>query len=354
MNYSYNISHKVVQNVYEFSKLSERLNILKYYPHWDRRLQSIVANESILSAISYGTPLTDKWILRPSSKVISKILSTDNLKDYQNYSNTYQFIDSYANEGKITELTIKNINSLIVNGRIDTNEYRNSEKLIKKLVSEDNEEIMVDVKNITKPEEIESEMAELVGYINENMNVISPILLASIVHFSLAKIHPFQFANGRLMRIFDKLILKLNGENYKYFMLEDFYLRNIIEYNSIIERTVESNDLTEWIDFYTNGLLFSLGQSYEILRVITGGAINLFESKIVDLTNREIDLIEIYNEKEVASASEVGKILKITRQTANQLVKGLVRKKLLKPIGSSTSLRYKLITSPSESMMLIK
>lgn len=55
--------------------------------------------------------------------------------------------------------------------------------------------------------EISNEMSELVKYVNENPDGLSPIELATHVHFWFALIHPFRDGNGRIARLLTNFVL---------------------------------------------------------------------------------------------------------------------------------------------------
>jgi Fic family protein len=54
-------------------------------------------------------------------------------------------------------------------------------------------------------------MQQLVNWINENDKKLHPILIASIVHYNLVRIHAFDDGNGRGARILMNLILMKNN-----------------------------------------------------------------------------------------------------------------------------------------------
>ena len=56
-------------------------------------------------------------------------------------------------------------------------------------------------------ESIQVQMQELIEWINKSDNRLHPILIASIVHYNLVRIHAFDDGNGRGARILMNLIL---------------------------------------------------------------------------------------------------------------------------------------------------
>ena len=54
-------------------------------------------------------------------------------------------------------------------------------------------------------------MQELIEWINENIDKIHPIAVASILHYNLVRIHAFDDGNGRGARILMNLVLIKKG-----------------------------------------------------------------------------------------------------------------------------------------------
>ena len=64
-----------------------------------------------------------------------------------------------------------------------------------------------DIHQYVEPEQVQPQMQELVEWIAENENRLHPILVASIVHYNLVRIHAFDDGNGRGARILMNLLL---------------------------------------------------------------------------------------------------------------------------------------------------
>jgi len=54
-------------------------------------------------------------------------------------------------------------------------------------------------------------MEELITWINDKINKLHPLYVASVAHYNLVRIHAFDDGNGRGARIFMNLILLKNG-----------------------------------------------------------------------------------------------------------------------------------------------
>jgi Fic family protein len=79
---------------------------------------------------------------------------------------------------------------------IVTNEREISEGLIKEL----NALILAD--EYVDPLQVQPQMEELISWVDENEAVLHPLLLASIVHYNLVRIHAFDESDFNAKRFF--------------------------------------------------------------------------------------------------------------------------------------------------------
>lgn len=117
--------------------------------------------------------------------------------------------------------------------------------------------------------DIEFLMNAIVKWINsDELMDINPIYRAAITHFHIGKIHPFGDGNGRTARIIEALLLT---SAYKYApeMLSNYYYRNLDEYFIVFSKTIKDKeqDLTPFIDFMMNGMIWSLENIHEKLMI---------------------------------------------------------------------------------------
>ena len=82
--------------------------------------------------------------------------------------------------------------------------------------------------------EVGSLLKELIAYVNDSSD--HPILKASIIHYQLVTIHPFEDGNGRTARILSNYYLSLSGYGFKNIgSLEEYMSYNIDEYYDSIQ-----------------------------------------------------------------------------------------------------------------------
>lgn len=127
----------------------------------------------------------------------------------------YEIID---NQRDISEGLIKELNYLILSGVKDTKAQDQNGKIVRKKANPGNYKTQPnhvllpngDIHQYVEPIQVAPQMEELVSWINENDKKLHPILIASIVHYNLVRIHAFDDGNGRGARILMNLILMKN------------------------------------------------------------------------------------------------------------------------------------------------
>lgn len=140
-------------------------------------------------------------------------------KDFLDAKNHAEAIDYLfeivSNQRNISEGLIKELNYLILSGVNYTPAQDEHGRAIKKKATPGeykklpNHVLLPDgsIHKYVDPVQVQPQVQELVDWINENEKKLHPILIASIVHYNLVRIHAFDDGNGRGARILMNLIL---------------------------------------------------------------------------------------------------------------------------------------------------
>lgn len=170
-----------------------------------------------------------------------------------------------------------------------------------------------------------------------------PLLRAGIFHHQFAYIHPFYDGNGRLARILTAYYLWLhNYEVTKYFILDDFYDFDRPLYSDSLH-TADKGDLTSWIEYFLEGISYSLESSLHRIQDLRKDTLeNVTGEKRVLVTSREEEVLQIIIQKKAIKTSDIEEALEVTRQQAHSLLASLVKKGLLTKYGITKTSYYKL------------
>jgi Fic family protein len=144
-------------------------------------------------------------------------------KDFLDAKNHLEAIDYLydivANERPITEGLIKEINYLILSDVQYTPAQDHDGNLVRKKANageykhQPNHVLLAngDIHRYVDPIHVADQMQQLVTWITEHEDTLHPIIIASLAHYNLVRIHPFDDGNGRGARILMNLILMKKG-----------------------------------------------------------------------------------------------------------------------------------------------
>lgn len=182
-------------------------------------------------------------------------------KDFLDAKNHAEAIDYLyeiiSNNREISESVIKEINALLLSGVTYTIAQNSQGDQVKKKLTageykkQPNHVLQADggIHRYVDPLAVKDQMEELVSWINDSMNKINPLYIASVGHYNLVRIHPFDDGNGRGARIFMNLILIKSGFFPAVIRTEKkrFYLEALSE--------ADKGDLMPFVRFITSELI---------------------------------------------------------------------------------------------------
>jgi Fic family protein len=128
----------------------------------------------------------------------------------------YEIVSSQRN---ISEGLIKELNALILSGISYTKAQDEKGNVVRKKATageykkQPNHVLLPngEIHRYVEPIHVQSQMEELVEWIEESIETIHPIFVAAIVHYNLVRIHAFDDGNGRGARILMNLVLMNRG-----------------------------------------------------------------------------------------------------------------------------------------------
>lgn len=327
----YEITAKLLGNLNEIERLYGRLEGIKAPQNLLLNLEKTnLIKSSFASNSIEGNPL--------SYQEVTNLILNDRIpvnrdeKEIKNYFAILKILDKKVNE-TINLKLILDIHRELFQG-VDysiAGKVRNEPVVVGSRVGQ--QIIIKHNPPFHKKLEIEKNLIELTEWLNEAKEL--PILKIAIFHHRFVFIHPFVDGNGRVCRILSALLfLKQNYLINKYFILDDYYDVDRNLYSNKLH-SADSGDLTEWMEYFTDGIKHSLQSS---LGKIEAG----LEQLRFDIrpTNREKDAIRIIQKYRQVKSSDLVRELKITRQQAFNLLNALIRKGYLLKKGSTKNSYY--------------
>ncbi len=175
---------------------------------------------------------------------------------------------------------------------------------------------------------------------------VHPLLRGGLLHYELARIHPFTDGNGRTARAMTLLLLYLEGyEVKKFFALEEYYDKYPEEYYTALQSVATTGELTSWLEYFTLGisiefsriktLVQKLSLDLHLKHTLGGHQITLTDRQI-----RLVEYIEKYGSLGMKDARDI--LTDVSEDTILRDLRSLVQENLLIKKGNTKGSKYQL------------
>jgi len=145
------------------------------------------------------------------------------LKDFldaRNHAAAIQFLyDVVKNRRDISPALLKEFNALLLSGVTSVSAIDRDGRKIEKRTNPGaykilpNHVLQLDgtIHKYVEPEQVAPQIEILCNWINQNLEIVHPVIVAAIAHYNMVRIHPFDDGNGRGTRLLMNLILLKKG-----------------------------------------------------------------------------------------------------------------------------------------------
>jgi len=342
----FTITNKILINISKIEAAEEVIKHSPLLPLWEKQFKE----EALIRSAYHGTHIEGNNLHKDDAKDI--LMGRDvigrprDIQEIINYRKVIEFIDDEANKkiDKISELIIKKLHRILTDKILTTDglgEYRTKQVIIRNSA---NGEVTF---RPPPPIEIPFLMREFVYWLNrDDKDKLHPVLKAGIAHHELVRIHPFLDGNGRVSRVLATLILFLGGYDIRrFFSLEEYYDKDAITYYQNLQKA-SAGDLSSWLEYFTSGAGIEFEKVKEkILKLSKDVKLKeKFGGKQVYLTEREMKMIEYIQEIGYIQNQTFKDIFPdVSEDTVLRDLQDLIKKGLIKKIGSTKSARYTMV-----------
>ncbi len=343
---NYTITNKILTQIAKIEAAEEVIKNSPLLPLWEKQFKQ----DAIIRAAHHGTHIEGNRLKKDEAEDVllgkAVIGRPRDIQEVINYRKVIELIDEEAERKieKITEQLIKKIHRIIVYKILDENlagEYR-----IKQVVVKNSQTGEITFRP-PSPLEVPFLMREFVYWLNSvGNNQLHPVLKAGIAHHELVRIHPFIDGNGRVARVLATLILFLGGYDIRrFFSLEEYYDRDAAVYYENLQKASAGN-LTAWLEYFCFGAavefekikqkILKLSKDLRLKQKIGGQPIFLNE--------RQTKIVEYIQEVGYLQNRAFPSVFpEISEDTVLRDLKDLIKKGLVKKVGSTKASRYLLV-----------
>lgn len=334
----YHLSQKLIQNITQIERLYGQLEGLRLPPSLQLNLErkNLIYSSYVSNSIE-GNPL--------SLPEVTNLILDDRVpvnrdeKEVKNYFEILKGLEEYSakdfNIGTVLAMHKKLLTGVAedVAGRV-----RNKAVVVGKYKQE-KDGLALEVKHnppFHKAVEIERALKELLEWARKEESVPA-IIKVGLFHHQFVFIHPFIDGNGRACRLLTAWLLLKHGYTInKYFVLDDYYDVDRLLYSDKLH-SADFGDQTEWLEFFTDGVKYSLQSALAKAKqaVISAPMVNR-------LSRKERGAFKLLQESGELTSGELAKRLKVSRQQAHHLLGALVEKGYAEKLGKTKASYYRI------------
>src|SRR3989344_4634844 len=297
----FTISYAILRHMGVIEACKEVIDSAPLLPFYEKQFRS----DALVRTVHHGTHIEGNALSLSQAKQVlegQEVVGRDrDIQEVINYRKVMEYVEKVKSEkSKVTidEEAIKTIHRITVEKILSQEkcgEYRKTQVVIKNNTTKE-------VSFRPPPaEHVEAQITDLIAFISAKQNQdIHPVLKSGVVHYEFVRIHPFVDGNGRVARALSTLLLFLEGDDIrKIFSLEEYFDKNANDYYRALQSVKKKKgNLTNWLEYFTQGLAIELSKIKEKLERISVDA-KLREKlggKPLMLTDRQLAIIEYIQE----------------------------------------------------------
>ncbi|MBM3248716.1 MAG: Fic family protein [Candidatus Omnitrophica bacterium] len=344
----YIITDKILDNLTAIAAAREIIEQAHLVPKWEAKLrrQALLRNTHSSTAIE-GNKLTLEQVeaLAEGKDVVA---TSKDKKEALNYLEALENIPSFTEKGKFKIADLLNIHRRItrdvMQNSTDLGVFRNRQVFVGKRVFDGTTFKEVVEYMPPKTEEVPQLVQEFIDWLNLDKSWgMNPVLLAGIVHYEIARIHPFIDGNGRTARLFATVILYLSDfDHRRIFALDDYYDRDRQAYYAALKTAQTTDgDITQWLEYFTDGILYSVTEARDA--VLKVGSKRKSGQAQIALTPKQMQIVEFINVNGKVTNKDLQGLFKVSAQAVHKELVKLVELKVIKPVGAGRALHYTLL-----------
>lgn len=357
---NFDISNNLLTYVARIESAKAIIDHSPLVPAWETKFR----DEAMSRTVHYGTKIEGNDLTEEQAGHIFRLKDVTDTKEAQektgviarerdiqevlNYRTVVSWIDRQTKskfEQLITEDTLKTLHRLTIYRLIDEKyigSYRDKQVVVRSATHGG---------VVFRPPvsvEIPFLIEDLFSWLqSDRAKQMHPVFLSAITHYQLVYIHPFIEGNGRTARGFATLLLYALGYDFKRFFSLERYFDSDVEayYQALLSvQQSENANLTYWLEYFCYGLALEIDKiQQQVLKLSKDLKLKKQLGKQVALTERQIVLLELFQQQDEVSSDDAQKVLpNVSVDTILRDMKDLIEKGVIKKEGVTKGVRYRL------------
>ena len=344
----YTITNKTLNNLTRIVSGREIIENAKLIPKWELKLKKEARIHNAHSSTSIeGNNLTLEQVAVLAKNKDVTAMAKDK-GEVLNYLKALDLISKYVDKKIIDTKLLLEIHKALTTGTLrnqkDCGVFRDRAVFVGKRIFDGTKFKEATEYIPPKTKDVPRLVSEFLDWLNsDKIKEVNSVILAGIVHYEIARIHPFIDGNGRTARLMASLVLYRSGfDHRRFFVLDDFYDENRQAYYDAL-KTVQASkgDITEWLEYFTDGVLYSTDKVKDFIEKI-GLIPKIEDGERIELTQKQIKILERIQEKGKVSNKDLRDMFGITRQAILKEISKLIDAKLIELVGRGRNAYYKI------------
>lgn len=350
----YTITNKILKDIGVVEASKEIIINAPLVPAWEAKFRK----EALERTVHHGTHLEGNPLSAEEVRDVlegQEVIARDrDVQEIINYRNVLKFIDAVQAQIGLSGAYSFTIETILEIHKLTTEKILVQESIgkfrIRQVVIRNTKTGQI---SYTPPPAVEVPylIEDLVNWINsDEAKQLHPILKAGIIHYEIARIHPFVDGNGRVARSVAILVMFLDGYDIrKFFSFEEYFDENPMQYyltlqavsNQLVLDTHE-RDLTPWLEYFTEGVAIELNRVKEkVQRISIDARVKDKLGEQLMLNERQMLIMEYLHRHKSIQNKEFRKIFPdFSDDTVLREIKFLKQKGLVKKIGGTKKATY--------------
>jgi len=175
-------------------------------------------------------------------------------------------------------------------------------------------------------------LTDIEKFLHNEESQTPELIRAGIAHYQFETIHPFLDGNGRTGRLLIILYLISTGLlNKPVLYISEFFEKHRMAYYDSLSMVKTSNNMTQWLKFFLNGIIATSKNSIETFNKIIQLKKDI-ENKLSKIGKKSVNgkrLVELLYSKPKVNAKIISEELKISIVSTNSLLKTFVEIEIL-------------------------
>ena len=175
--------------------------------------------------------------------------------------------------------------------------------------------------------DVASLMKAMVDWVDESKHLPCPVV-AGIIHYQFATIHPYYDGNGRTARLLTTFVLQAGGYDLKgLYSLEEYYARNLGAYYEAISIGNSHNyymgrsesDITPFVEYFIEGCAQSFEKVLNQMMSPENEATPDQSAQLRKLDPKQRKALELFQDFDVVTSAQIGELFGFKPRTASAL-----------------------------------